>query len=158
MLAFKEAGGISTTQLGVLFFLQKSPGALLKDVSDALGVNASAITALIGRMEDAGLVRRQPSNDDQRAIHLYATASGLSQSGRGPAGPCTLERSPDRRFQRARDCDGRTFSRLDHRALLKIFASSAPGAADQCCANVARSLRYFFCFRLCMNAFSSGCR
>ena len=79
-MAFKEAGGISTTQLGVLFFLQKSPGALLKDVSGALGVNASAITALIGRMEDAGLVRRQPSSDDQRAIHLYATTSGLAKA------------------------------------------------------------------------------
>src|SRR6478609_11760910 len=79
-LAFREAGGISTHQLGVLFFLQKSPGALLKDVSDALGVNASAITALIGRMEDAGLVRRQPSNDDQRAIHLFATAGGLAKA------------------------------------------------------------------------------
>jgi DNA-binding MarR family transcriptional regulator len=45
-----------------------------------LGVNASAITALIGRMEDAGLVRRQPSNDDQRAIHLYATNSGLAKA------------------------------------------------------------------------------
>jgi DNA-binding MarR family transcriptional regulator len=79
-LAFKEACGISTTQLGVLFFLQKNPGALLKDVSDALGVNASAITALIGRMEDAGLVRRQPSNDDQLAIHLFATAGGLAKA------------------------------------------------------------------------------
>jgi DNA-binding MarR family transcriptional regulator len=79
-LAFKDAGGISTTQLGVLFFLQKNPGALLKDVSDELGVNASAITALIARMEDAGLVRRQPSSDDQRAIHLFATAGGLAKA------------------------------------------------------------------------------
>src|SRR3984957_17174768 len=78
--AFKEAGGISTTRLGVLFFLQKSPGALFKDVSDDLGVNASAITALIARMEDAGLVRRQPSDDDQRAIHLFPTANGLAKS------------------------------------------------------------------------------
>jgi DNA-binding MarR family transcriptional regulator len=79
-LAFREAAGISTTQLGVLFFLQKSPGALPKDLSDALGVNASAITALIARMEDTGLVRRQPSRDDQRAIHLFATASGLARA------------------------------------------------------------------------------
>ena len=79
-LAFKEAAGISATQLGVLFLLQRSPGALLKDISDALGVNASAITALIGRMEDAGLVRRQPSSDDQRAIHLFATTSGLAKA------------------------------------------------------------------------------
>ena len=79
-LAFREAAGISTTQLGVLFFLQKSPGALPKDLSDALGVNASAITALIARMEDAGLVRRQASRDDQRAIHLFATASGRAKA------------------------------------------------------------------------------
>jgi DNA-binding MarR family transcriptional regulator len=26
------------------------------------------------------LVRRQPSSDDQRAIHLYATVSGLSKA------------------------------------------------------------------------------
>lgn len=78
--AFKELSGISTTQLGVLFFLQTRPGALLKEVSDALGVNASAITALIGRMEDAGLVRRQPSSDDQRASHLFATANGLAKA------------------------------------------------------------------------------
>jgi DNA-binding MarR family transcriptional regulator len=79
-LAFREAAGISTAQLGVLFFLQKSPGALPKDLSDALGVNASAITALIARMEDAGLVRRQPSSDDQRAVHLFATAGGLTKA------------------------------------------------------------------------------
>jgi MarR family transcriptional regulator, organic hydroperoxide resistance regulator len=78
-LAFREAAGISTTQLGVLFLLQKSPGALPKDLSDALGVNASAITALIARMEDAGLVRRQASRD-QRAVHLFATTSGLAKA------------------------------------------------------------------------------
>src|SRR5271169_6944406 len=72
--------GISGAQLGVLFLLEKNPGAMLKEVSDGLGINASAITALIGRMEDAGLVRRRPSDDDQRAIHLYATASGLTKA------------------------------------------------------------------------------
>src|SRR5262249_48832195 len=75
--AFGEALGVSTTQLGVLFILEGSPGALLKEVSEALGVNKSATTALIDRMEVAGLVRRQPSIDDGRAVHLFATAAGL---------------------------------------------------------------------------------
>jgi DNA-binding MarR family transcriptional regulator len=79
-LAFREAAGISATQLGVLFFLQKNPGTLPKDLSDALGVNASAITALVGRMEDAGLVRRQASRQDQRAVHLFATERGLAKA------------------------------------------------------------------------------
>jgi DNA-binding MarR family transcriptional regulator len=77
--AFGEALGVSTTQLGVLFILEGSPGALLKEVSEALGVNKSATTALIDRMEVAGLVRRQPSIDDGRAVHLFATAAGLKK-------------------------------------------------------------------------------
>lgn len=77
--AFGEALGISATQLGVLFILEKSPGAFLKEVSEALGVNKSAITALIDRMEAAGFVRRQPSNDDGRAVHLFATTAGLKK-------------------------------------------------------------------------------
>lgn len=71
--------GISGAQLGVLFLLEKNPGAMLKEVSDGLGINASAITALIGRMEDAGLVRRRPSDDDGRAVHMFATAEGLAK-------------------------------------------------------------------------------
>jgi len=78
--AFKDSLGISTTQLGVLFLLEKSPGMLFKDVGDELGVNASAITALVARMEEAGLVRRRPSSDDQRASHLFATANGLAKA------------------------------------------------------------------------------
>src|SRR5579863_8413109 len=78
--AFGEALGISATQLGVLFILERSPGALLKEVSEALGVNKSAITALIDRMEAAAFVRRQPSNDDGRAVHLFATETGLKKA------------------------------------------------------------------------------
>jgi len=78
--AFREPLDISSTHLGVLWFLEKNPGALLKDVSDALGINASAITALIGRMEDAGLVRRRDSEEDGRAVHLFATAEGSAKA------------------------------------------------------------------------------
>src|SRR5579883_1480636 len=76
----KEALGISTAQLGVLFLLEKSPGAMLREVSEALGINASATTGLIGRMEEAGLVQRRPSPDDERAVQLFATAEGLAKA------------------------------------------------------------------------------
>ena len=82
--AFGEALGISTTQLGVLLILERTPGALPKEVSEALGINKSAITALIGRMEEAGLVRRQPSDDDGRATHLFATPEGLAKAVASP--------------------------------------------------------------------------
>jgi DNA-binding MarR family transcriptional regulator len=75
-----EPLGISTSQLPVLFLLEKNPGTMLKDVSAALRINASAITGLIDRMEAADLVRRQPSDKDERAVHLFATASGLAKA------------------------------------------------------------------------------
>jgi MarR family transcriptional regulator, organic hydroperoxide resistance regulator len=77
---FREALGISTTQLGVLFLLEHNPGTMLKDVSEALGTNASAITGLIGRMVDAGLVRRRPSDADGRAALLFPTPDGLAKA------------------------------------------------------------------------------
>ena len=78
--AFAETLGISMTQLGVLFILEKSPGALPKEVSDVLGVNKSAVTALVDRMRLSGLVRRQPSREDGRATHLFATPEGLAKA------------------------------------------------------------------------------
>jgi DNA-binding MarR family transcriptional regulator len=78
--AFGQALGITATQLGVLFILEENPGALLKDVSDVLGINKSAITTLVDRMETAGLVRRQPSAHDGRAVHLLATREGLAKA------------------------------------------------------------------------------
>ena len=77
---YREALGISGTQLGVLFFLQKNAGALLKDVSEELKINPSAITGLIGRMEEAGLVERHPSDDDARSVQIFATEDGLAKA------------------------------------------------------------------------------
>jgi DNA-binding MarR family transcriptional regulator len=78
--AFGETLGITATQLGVLFILEKTPGALPKEVSEALGINKSAITGLIDRMEAAKLVRRHPSDEDGRVVHLHATPEGLAKS------------------------------------------------------------------------------
>jgi DNA-binding MarR family transcriptional regulator len=77
--AFKQALGISTTQLGALFILE-SKDATSSELSEGLGVNASAITTLIDRMEKAGLVHRKPSSDDGRVVHLVATAQGLAKA------------------------------------------------------------------------------
>jgi DNA-binding MarR family transcriptional regulator len=78
--AFGETLGITAAQLGVLFVLEKRPGALPKEVSEALGINKSAITGLIDRMAAARLVRRHPSDDDGRVVHLHATPEGLAKA------------------------------------------------------------------------------
>src|SRR5207249_2302994 len=77
--ALKDALGITTAQLGVLLLLEKHPGMMLKDVSEALQINPSAITGLVDRVEEVGLVRRKPSLDDERAVHLFASADGIAK-------------------------------------------------------------------------------
>jgi hypothetical protein len=61
---------------------QTSPNAGLKPITYdirpmSFDPNASAITALI---EEAGFVRREPSEQDGRAIRLFATAAGLAKA------------------------------------------------------------------------------
>lgn len=77
---FGEALGISMTQLGALFILERDAGASPKQVSETLGINKSATTMLVDRMEQAGLVRREPSDNDHRAIRLFATSAGLAKA------------------------------------------------------------------------------
>jgi len=69
-----------TTQLGVLFALEGNPGAMPKDVAEILGTSKSAMTALMDRMEAGGLVRRQLSDEDGRALHLFASPEGLAKT------------------------------------------------------------------------------
>jgi len=78
--ALVQSLGISTTQLGVLFVIEASAGMLLRDVSKALGINKSATTTLVDRMEAAGLVERRPSREDGRAIYVLATREGRAKT------------------------------------------------------------------------------
>jgi DNA-binding MarR family transcriptional regulator len=78
--AFGEALGISMTQLGALFILERDAGVSPTQVSETLGINKSATTMLVDRMEQAGLVRREPSDDDHRAVRLFATPAGLAKA------------------------------------------------------------------------------
>lgn len=78
----------------MLFVLEKKPGAMLKDLSEELGINATVITALIDRMEDAGRVRRQPSNEDGRAALLFCDPRCARQGCGGAAPSRPHERAP----------------------------------------------------------------
>jgi DNA-binding MarR family transcriptional regulator len=66
----------TSAQLGALFHLVKHDGCRAKDLASALGINQGAITGLVDRMEQAGLVRRRTHQDDGRAWRLHATAAG----------------------------------------------------------------------------------
>lgn len=68
--------GVSSTQLAVLFFLLKKDGCLLKELSEELFQNKSAITTLVERMEKNALLRKESSRTDGRAFQLFITPKG----------------------------------------------------------------------------------
>ena len=68
--------GISVTQTAALMFIAKNEGCLQKDLTQALGLNHSAVTGLIGRMLKNELVKRKACNQDGRATRLFLSETG----------------------------------------------------------------------------------
>lgn len=68
--------GLTSAQCGVLFFVAKHDGCLLKELAEGLGLKNAAITGLVARTEKTGCLRRDASPDDARATKLHLTAKG----------------------------------------------------------------------------------
>lgn len=87
---FAQLHGLHTTDLRALISLldagradiAATPGWL----GDRLGINSASVTALLDRMEKAGLVRRTPDAEDRRRsrITVTATAMNLGETFFGP--------------------------------------------------------------------------
>jgi MarR family transcriptional regulator, organic hydroperoxide resistance regulator len=71
------AAGVSAGQAAVMYVIAKEPGATQKRVAEALHLRESGVTALVGRLIDAGHLSRQQSSDDGRAWTLHLTPRGL---------------------------------------------------------------------------------
>ncbi len=71
-----ELAGVTTAQVGALFALHDAPMSTQRELAAALGQRESAMTAMVRRLLDAGLVRRHPSPTDHRAHLLALTATG----------------------------------------------------------------------------------
>jgi DNA-binding MarR family transcriptional regulator len=77
-----EALDISGTQVVALFAIQASEGCQLKELGNQLQLKNSAITGLVSRMEDNGLIVREPCADDGRASRLYVSDKGKAALAR----------------------------------------------------------------------------
>ena len=73
---FSAGLDVSGTQVVALFAIQSQEGCQLKDLTAQLQLKNSTITGLVGRMEDNGLIQRQPCEQDGRSTRLYLTDKG----------------------------------------------------------------------------------
>ena len=71
-----ETAGVTTAQSGALFYVMKNNGCLLKELSQGLMLDNSAITGMVDRLEKKNFVQRHNSRSDRRAIKIYLTDAG----------------------------------------------------------------------------------
>ncbi|WP_339796864.1 MarR family winged helix-turn-helix transcriptional regulator [uncultured Hyphomonas sp.] len=77
-LAVSGAAGISSAQSAVLAVIARSPGMRQNEVARTLGLNESAVTAMITRLIGLDLVQRSRSAEDSRAWELSLTDEGTA--------------------------------------------------------------------------------
>jgi DNA-binding MarR family transcriptional regulator len=76
--------GISAAQLFVLRRLEAAPRQSLTDLVESTLTHQSTVSEVVGRLVDAGLVRRGVAADDARRAELGLTAAGRALLRRAP--------------------------------------------------------------------------
>jgi DNA-binding MarR family transcriptional regulator len=73
--------GITLSQYDVLLRLAEAPGGQLtmSDLAGAVLYSTGGLTRLFERMRRAGLVRREPSEEDRRVIYAALTDAGMER-------------------------------------------------------------------------------
>lgn len=71
-----ERHGLSYPQLVTLRYLLHAGSVPMSEVTDYLGITRGAMTGLVDRLADAGLVVRRPCEQDRRVTFLDLTPRG----------------------------------------------------------------------------------
>lgn len=90
----RAEGGISYVQFELLARLTQVPGPLtMTELADGVVYSRSGLTYQAGLLEKAGLVSRDPSPDDDRAVLVTVTDDGRALVGRVLPGHVQVVRS-----------------------------------------------------------------
>lgn len=68
--------GLTLPQMHTLEILGSSGRLRMKELAGKMGVTTGALTVLVDRLVRAGLVVREPNEDDRRSIRVRLTAAG----------------------------------------------------------------------------------
>lgn len=67
---------LSPGQSGILFLLNNNDGLKMSELSKLLGIDNSAVTRLVDRLEKAGMVKRKANSADRRQYLICITKKG----------------------------------------------------------------------------------
>ena len=69
-------GKMTTCQFALLDRIAGSPGSGIRETASAMGLTPPTVSVGVRRMEESGLLQRQPDPQDGRAIQLFPTPHG----------------------------------------------------------------------------------
>ncbi len=73
--------GITSQQGSILFMVASGKCLLAAELAREYGIDASAVTRLVDRLEKRGLLTRVRSNEDRRVVRLALTPEGHAHRG-----------------------------------------------------------------------------
>ncbi|TKC81677.1 MarR family transcriptional regulator [Trinickia terrae] len=76
--------GITSTQASILFMVASGRCLVAAELARDYGIDASAVTRLLDRLEKRGLLSRVRSNEDRRVVRLALTPEGYELAARLP--------------------------------------------------------------------------
>jgi DNA-binding MarR family transcriptional regulator len=68
--------GVTGGQVSLLVDIKRSPGVGVRELAARERVSVPAVSKFVARMEEAGLVRREPVGGDKRRVGLHVTEAG----------------------------------------------------------------------------------
>lgn len=72
----QAAAGVTAAQAAVMFVIAREGATTQRQVAAQLKLNESAVTGMVGRLMEAGYVRRSPSPTDGRAWQVSLAPAG----------------------------------------------------------------------------------
>lgn len=76
--------GLSSAKLWMMWELFANPGLKVSELARALTIHPSTCSNMLDQLEDKGLLRRDRSRTDQRAVHLFLTDEGTKLLATAP--------------------------------------------------------------------------
>ncbi len=75
-VTFAKDQNLSLSQFGALFHIQKTGGCAVSDISHDLGITSAAVSQMLERLVQHGLVARAEDPNDRRAKKIELTDLG----------------------------------------------------------------------------------
>src|SRR5262249_62007805 len=68
--------GVTGGQASLLFTIQRRPGIGVRELAELERMSAPGMSKYVGRLEEAGLIAREHSQEDRRRIGLHVSPAG----------------------------------------------------------------------------------